>query len=92
MIDLGFGPDHTAIGFKYWRNPGPFVQYLGIAGTWGQFLGVWRVIGSAAYAFSNVENMSIPAAETQAPRRNIPRAAKRVFWRVTIFYGELVQN
>src|SRR5699024_9806425 len=33
-----------------------------------------------------VENISVPAAETQNPRYNIPKAAKRVFWRIAIFY------
>jgi amino acid transporter len=87
VIDLSGGPGHSSIGFKYWRDPGPFVQYLGFLGPWGRFLGFWKVMGSATYAFSNVENMSVAAAETQAPRRNIPKAAKRVFWRVMIFYG-----
>jgi amino acid transporter len=29
---------HTALGFRFWHNPGPFVQYLGIQGTTGRFL------------------------------------------------------
>lgn len=62
------------------------MQFLGIDGSWGQFLGFWRVISSAAYAFSNVENISVAAAETRNPRHNIPKAAKRVFWRIMIFY------
>lgn len=59
---------------------------MGVPGAWGRFLGVWRVMISAAYAFSNVENISVAGAETQNPRYNIPRAAKRVFWRIAIFY------
>ncbi|CRL25147.1 Amino acid/polyamine transporter I [Penicillium camemberti] len=74
------------MGFRFWRDPGPFVQFLGIDGSWGRFLGFWRVLSSAAYAFSNVENVSVAAAETQNPRHNIPKAAKRVFWRILIFY------
>lgn len=35
---------------------------------------------------SGVENISQAASETQSPRRNIPIAAKRIFWRVAIFY------
>lgn len=62
------------------------MQFLGINGSWGRFLGFWRVLSSAAYAFSNVENISVAAAETQNPRHNIPKAAKRVFWRILIFY------
>ncbi|KAJ5266581.1 Amino acid/polyamine transporter I [Penicillium angulare] len=85
-ITSGANPKETSIGFQYWQNPGPFVQFLSIGGSWGQFLGFWRVVSSAAYTFSNVENISIAAAETQNPRYNIPKAAKRVFWRILIFY------
>jgi hypothetical protein len=31
--DLGGGPNHDRLGFRYWKNPGPFVQYNGISGT-----------------------------------------------------------
>ncbi|KAF3766562.1 putative amino acid permease [Cryphonectria parasitica EP155] len=86
VIVSGGGPDHQAIGFKYWRNPGPFTQYLGIGGSLGQFLGFWKTFGNAVYSYSGVENISMAASETQNPRRNIPIAAKRIFWRVAIFY------
>ncbi|KAJ5631268.1 amino acid permease, partial [Penicillium longicatenatum] len=86
VITAGGGPDHTAIGFKYWRDPGPFVQYLGIPGPLGRFMGFWTVFVNAAYAYSSVETISMAAAETHAPRRNIPKAAKRVFVRVMLFY------
>lgn len=36
--------------------------------------------------FRGIENISMAATETQSPRRNIPIAAKRIFWRVAIFY------
>ncbi|KAJ5170691.1 Amino acid/polyamine transporter I [Penicillium coprophilum] len=85
-ITSGAGPQGYPMGFRFWRDPGPFVQFLGIGGSLGRFLGFWRVLSSAAYAFSNVENISVAAAETQNPRHNIPKAAKRVFWRILIFY------
>ena len=28
ILDAGGGPQGDAIGFRYWRNPGPMVQYL----------------------------------------------------------------
>lgn len=86
VIDLGGGPDHHRYGFQYWRNPGPFVQYLGIEGSLGKFLGFWTTFSNAAYAYGGVEGVANTAAETQNPRRNIPLAAKRIFWRVLIFY------
>ncbi|KAG6298617.1 hypothetical protein E4U45_004965 [Claviceps purpurea] len=85
-ITAGAGPRGKPIGFQFWKDPGPFVQYLNIPGSWGQFVGFWRVLVSAAYAFSNVENISVAGAETQNPRQNIPKAAKRVFWRIFLFY------
>lgn len=39
VITCGGGPEGEAIGFRYWKNPGAFVQYLGIGGSLGQFLG-----------------------------------------------------
>jgi hypothetical protein len=44
ILDLGGGPNHDRIGFRYWKHPGPFVQYHGISGTTGRFLGWWAVM------------------------------------------------
>ncbi|KAL3422231.1 Dicarboxylic amino acid permease 3 [Phlyctema vagabunda] len=86
VIDLGGVPGQERIGFRYWKNPGPFVQYLEIEGSWGRFLGFWAVMNNAVYSFAGIESISVAAAETQNPRQNIPKACKRVFARVTLFY------
>ncbi|KAE9387422.1 hypothetical protein BT96DRAFT_891127 [Gymnopus androsaceus JB14] len=86
IIDLGGVPGQPRIGFQYWRNPGPFVQYLGIEGSLGRFLGFWTTFSNAAYAYSGIETIASAAAETKSPRRNIPKAAKRIFIRVLLFY------
>lgn len=39
IISAGGGPNHEPIGFKYWNETGGFVQYGGIAGAKGRFLG-----------------------------------------------------
>jgi len=78
----GAGP----IGFRYWRDPGPFQQENGIPGSAGQFLAFWTTFTSAAYAYLGTENVAMAAAEAQDPRRNVPRAIKRVFWRILVFY------
>lgn len=85
VIDLGGGPNHERIGFRYWKNPGPLVEYIA-TGSWGRFLGFWSVMSNAVYSFSGVESLAMAAAETQNPRQNIPKACKRVFARLTIFY------
>jgi amino acid transporter len=92
VITCGGGPDGHKYGFQYWRNPGPFVEYLGYAGSLGHFMGFYTTFSNAVYAFSGIENISLAAAETQSPRRNIPIAAKRIFWRVSIFYGKHITS
>nr|ODN91508.1 AAT family amino acid transporter [Cryptococcus depauperatus CBS 7855] len=86
IITSGGGPDHTSIGFQYWRDPGPFVQYEGIAGSLGQFLGFWAVLTQAAFSYIGTEIIAIAAGEAKNPRRNIPRAIRRVYIRILIFY------
>ncbi|KAH9908949.1 amino acid permease/ SLC12A domain-containing protein [Xylariomycetidae sp. FL2044] len=86
VVTCGGGPTHERIGFRYWRDPGLFVQYLDFPGSLGQFLGFWTTFENAIYAYSGIQNITIAAAETQNPRRNIPKAAKRIFIRVTLFY------
>ncbi|KAJ6179236.1 hypothetical protein N7519_009697 [Penicillium mononematosum] len=86
VITCGGGPDHKSIGFEYWRNPGPFVQYLEIGGALGRFLGVWTSLNSALYAYSGIETITVAAGETKSPRQAIPQATKRIFFRILIFY------
>ncbi|KAE8154671.1 amino acid permease/ SLC12A domain-containing protein [Aspergillus avenaceus] len=83
VIDLGGVPGRQRLGFHYWKEP--FVEYIA-KGDWGKFLGFWSVMTNAVYSFSGVESLAVAAAETQNPRRNIPKACKRVFARITIFY------
>lgn len=86
VITCGGGPNHESIGFRYWRDPGAFVQYLGIGGSLGRFLGFWTTLNNALYAYSGIENITLAAAETKNPRRAIPMAAKRIFIRIILFY------
>ena len=59
ILDLGGGPDHDRIGFRYWKNPGPFVQYNGIGGAKGRFLGFWAVLTQAAFSFLGTEIVAV---------------------------------
>ncbi|PSR78784.1 amino acid permease/ SLC12A domain-containing protein [Coniella lustricola] len=85
VIDLGGIKGTPRIGFLYWQNPGPFVEYIA-SGNWGKFLGFWGVMTSAVFSFAGVESIAMAAAETKDPRRAIPRACKQVFLRVLLFY------
>ncbi|KIK04264.1 hypothetical protein K443DRAFT_424867 [Laccaria amethystina LaAM-08-1] len=86
VLDLGGGPDHDRLGFRYWKNPGPFVQYQGIQGAKGRFLGWWAVLTQAAFSFIGTEIVAIAAGEAKNPRRNLPKAIKRVYIRILLFY------
>jgi len=86
VIDAGGGPDHKSIGFQFWRNPGPFVQYLGITGAKGRFLGFWAVLIQAGFSYIGTEITAIAAGEAKNPRRNLPKAIRRVYIRICLFY------
>lgn len=85
VINLGGVPGVPRRGFQYWNNPGAFVEYIG-KGHWGEFLGYWAIMSSAVFSFAGVESVAMAAAETRNPRQAIPKACKRVFWRVALFY------
>ncbi|KAG9028958.1 hypothetical protein FRB95_005873 [Tulasnella sp. JGI-2019a] len=86
IIDLGGAPTHDRLGFRYWKHPGPFVQYQGLEGAKGRFLGYWSVLTTAAFSFIGTEIVAIAAGEAKNPRRNVPRAIKRVYVRIVFFY------
>ncbi|TFY68367.1 hypothetical protein EVJ58_g1069 [Rhodofomes roseus] len=86
VLDLGGGPNHDRIGFRYWKNPGPFVQYNGIEGNTGRFLAWWAVMTQAAFSFIGTEIVAIAAGEAKNPRRNLPKAIRRVYVRILLFY------
>ncbi|THH01619.1 hypothetical protein EW026_g1114 [Hermanssonia centrifuga] len=86
VLDLGGGPNHDRIGFRYWKNPGPFTQFSDIAGSKGRFLAWWAVMTQAAFSFLGTEIVAIAAGEAKNPRRNIPKAIRRVYIRILLFY------
>ncbi|PHH77132.1 hypothetical protein CDD80_900 [Ophiocordyceps camponoti-rufipedis] len=88
VIFFGGAPDqHGILGFSYWKDPGAFVPFRA-AGATGRFLGYWHALVTAGFAFvTSPELIAIAAGETVAPRRNIPKAARRFVWRLALFYG-----
>jgi amino acid transporter len=84
-IAVGAAPGTPALGFRYWHDPGPFVEYIA-AGALGRFLGYFSVMTGAVFSFAGVESIAMAAAETQDPRRAIPAACRRVFLRIFLFY------
>lgn len=85
IVDCGGSPSGDYIGFRYWKDPGPFHAYL-VPGNTGKFLGFWSTLISAAYAFCNIQVTALVGAETKNPRKLIPDAMKMTFWRIVLFY------
>lgn len=85
IIDLGGVSGQHRLGFQYWRNPGAMNTYVA-SGNTGRFLGLWAVLVNAAFAYGGVETVAVAAGEAENPRYNIPKAVRRVFWRIMFFY------
>lgn len=89
IVDLGGGPDHERIGFRYWKNPGALAQSDLVSSDkvgLGRFLGILSVLIQAAFSLQGMELVAVAASETQSPRRNIGKAVRRVFYRILVFY------
>ncbi|PWN52876.1 putative general amino acid permease [Violaceomyces palustris] len=86
VLDLGGGPTRDRIGFRYWKDPGAFNQFEGIAGAKGRFLGFFSAFINAAFTYVGTETVVLAAGEASNPTKQIPRAARRVLWRIIFFY------
>lgn len=87
VIFFGGAPkSHGVLGFHYWKHPGAFVEHLA-GGNTGKFLACWTSIIKSAFAFIlSPELITICAAEAEAPRINLPKAADRFIYRLFFFY------
>ncbi|KAJ9238496.1 hypothetical protein DTO169E5_4696 [Paecilomyces variotii] len=82
---LGGNPLHDRYGFRYWRDPGSFVEYLAPGDT-GRFLGVVTCIIQATFSICGPEYVAIVAGETEQPRKVLPRAFRSFVWRILTFF------
>ncbi|KAF5381028.1 hypothetical protein D9615_003914 [Tricholomella constricta] len=90
IIDLGGNPKHDRIGFRYWKAPnGPMGSYLLEQvrdGPVAIFLGFWATLTNALFAYIGTELIGVTVGEAENPRRNIPIAIRRTFFRILVFY------
>ncbi|KAI1082092.1 proline permease PrnB [Whalleya microplaca] len=86
VLMLGGGPDHERLGFRYWYDPGPVKSYIvdGASGRFVAFLYVWILSGFSFY-FSP-ELIIFTSGEMRNPRKNLPIASRRFFYRLVFFY------
>ncbi|KAL9613660.1 MAG: hypothetical protein Q9167_001789 [Letrouitia subvulpina] len=92
VLFFGGGPNHDRLGFRYWQRPGAFIPFAAPGDT-GKFLAFWTSLVRSGFAFVlSPELIVIAAGETEAPRRNIPKASSRFIYRLIVFYvlGSLV--
>ncbi|KAL7619860.1 General amino acid permease [Parahypoxylon ruwenzoriense] len=66
-----------AVGFRYWHDPGPFVD---------GFRGVAKVFVFCSTFYAGVESVAVAATETKNPRVAVPLAIRQVFWRILFIY------
>lgn len=82
---LGGNPQHDMFGFRYWKNPGLFNEYIATGG-WGRFLAMWATFVTAAFAYGGPDFLALAAGEAKYPRRVFPNVFRRVIWRLLVFY------
>ncbi|KAM0079821.1 hypothetical protein ACKRZS_008040 [Fusarium odoratissimum] len=85
VIDLGGAPNHERLGFRYWIHPGAFNTYIK-DGSAGRFLAFWKAMLPAAFSYGNIQVVAISGSETRNPRKLIPAATKKTFYRIFFFY------
>lgn len=67
-----------------WRS-GAFLEYL-LSGSAGRFVGFWFCCCNAIFAYLGAELIGIAADETEKQRETLPKAVRRVSYRVVIYY------
>jgi len=85
-IDAGAGR-HGYLGFETWHHPGAFAPYLienneAVA----KFVGFWAVLIQAGFSYQGTELVGIAAGETANPRKTVPSAIKKTFYRILVFF------
>ncbi|KAI0046119.1 dicarbixylic amino acid permease [Auriscalpium vulgare] len=90
IIDLGGNPHGDRYGFRYWQHPyGPMGSYLQARvhnPHLAIFLGFWSTLTNALFAYIGTELIGVTVGEAQNPRKNIPIAIRRTFFRILVFY------
>lgn len=86
ILFWGGGPSDDRLGFRYWKHPGAANTYLEEGNT-GRFLALLSTWVLSAFPFTFApELLVVTGGEMESPRRNLPIAARRYFWRLIIFY------
>ncbi|KAI5465285.1 amino acid permease/ SLC12A domain-containing protein [Mariannaea sp. PMI_226] len=82
---VGGNPKHDAYGFRHWKTPGAFAEYL-TTGDLGRFEGFLGALWSAAFTIVGPEYVSMVAGETKLPRKYLKNAFKTTYIRFAFFF------
>lgn len=86
ILMCGGGPSGEVLGFKYWEDPGATKAYI-VDGEAGRFTAFLYVLIFSGFAFYfGPELIVFTAGEMRNPRKNLPIAARRFFYRLVTFY------
>lgn len=87
-VDAGVG-DQGYLGFRYWVHPGAFAPYLVgdvASDATAKFVGFWAVLIQAGFSYQGTELVGIAAGETENPRKTVPSAIRKTFFRILVFF------
>ncbi|KAF2771662.1 amino acid permease [Teratosphaeria nubilosa] len=85
-IDAGAG-QHSYLGFHTWGNPGAFAPYIVTDNdALAKFVGFWAVLIQAGFSYQGTELVGIAAGECANPRKTVPAAIKKTFYRILFFF------
>lgn len=73
------------LGFRYWRDPGAFAEYL-VSGATGRFVGFWAVLVVAGFTYQGTELVAIGAGETRDPAKEIPSAIRWTYYGIVSLF------
>lgn len=82
---VGGNPQRDAYGFRYWRTPGSFAEYV-TTGTLGRFEGFLGAFYQASFTIVGPEYIGMVSGEAVYPRKTIKQAFKTVYWRFGCFF------
>ena len=84
VLVCGGGPTHETLGFRYWSSP--INQYL-VHGDSGYLVAFVATTTFSFFAFAFApELIVVTGGEMERPRQNLPRAGRRYFYRLVLFY------
>ncbi|ORY35551.1 putative amino acid transporter [Naematelia encephala] len=85
IIDLGGVPGQERLGFRYWHDGRAFKAYKTTGGT-GKFCGFVNALVLALFAYMGTELIGVTVGEAKNPRKTVPAAIKKTFFRILFFY------